>query len=182
LEWRRLHAGEPLAKLSWRFLHFGPYAVELASILGGSDVEKTEFESGKVCHQFSFEPDELEGPQVPDEAGRLIAGLVKTWGDADLNALLDYVYFDTEPMEGAERGQLLDFSRLRQSAPSTQPKLDQNRLKDLRARLAMQARQLNLRKSGLEVPLMAFEGSQVWDEEDRLVQYPVGTAIKFNGA
>ena len=63
LEWRRLHAGEPLAKLSWRFLHFGPYAVELASILGGSDVEKTEFESGKVCHQFSFEPDELEGPQ-----------------------------------------------------------------------------------------------------------------------
>lgn len=181
LEWRRLHSGEPLAKLTWRFWHFGPYAVELASILGGPDVEKTEFEAGKVCHQVTFEPEELEIAQVPNELARLLAGLVKAWGDADLNTLLDYVYFDTEPMERAERGQLLDFSMLRRPAQSTQLKLDQQKLKDLRERLSEQVRELKLCRGGLEVPLMAYDGAQVWDEEDRPVKYPVGTSIKFDG-
>jgi hypothetical protein len=112
LEWRRRHAGQPLAALTWQFLHFGPYATELADLLGGPEVERTEFEPGKVAHRLPLEVEDLDRPQVPDEVSGLLASLVKTWGDADLNLLLDYVYFETEPMEAAQRGQLLDFSRL----------------------------------------------------------------------
>jgi len=181
LEWRRLHAGEPLASLTWRFLHFGPYARELGDLLGGPEVEKTEFEAGKVAHRLAIEPEDLASSQVPDEVCRLLARLVKTWGDADLNMLLDYVYFETEPMERAQRGELLDFSRLRQPARCAPPKVDQQKLKALRARLSERVRELNLRIGGLEVPFNAQDGARVWDEEDRPLRFPVGASIKFDG-
>jgi hypothetical protein len=181
LEWRRLHAGQPLAELTWRFLHFGPYACELADLLGGPEVEKTEFEAGKVVHRLTLEPEDLEKSQIPGEVCHQVASLVKTWGDADLNTLLDYVYFETEPMERAQRGDLLDFSRLRQPVHSAPPKVDQQKLKALRARLSERVRELKLRSGGLEVPLIAYDGSRVWDEEDRSVKFPTGTSIKFDG-
>jgi hypothetical protein len=44
---------------------------------------------------------------------------IKKYGD-DTQALLDYVYFETEPMEGVKKGDLLDFSKAR---ASSRPKL-----------------------------------------------------------
>jgi Protein of unknown function (DUF4065) len=181
LEWRRLHGGEPLAELNWRFLHFGPYAYEVADLLGGPDVEKTEFAAGKIAHRLSFEPEDLDGPQVSDEASHLIARLVKSWGDADLNSLLDYVYFETEPMERAQRGEELDFSLLRQPTRPAPPKVDQRKLKTLRTQLSERVKDLKVRSGGLEVPHIAYDGSRAWDEEDRSVQFPVGATIKFGG-
>ena len=37
--------------------------------------------------------------------------IVDHWADRRLGEMLDYVYFYTEPMETAQRGELLDFSR-----------------------------------------------------------------------
>jgi len=37
---------------------------------------------------------------------------ITRWGDADLNMLLDYVYFDIEPMENVARGESLKFTNL----------------------------------------------------------------------
>jgi len=54
LEWRRQHGGAPLAQLTWRFLHFGPYACELTDLLDGPDVEKIEFQTGKVAHRLTL--------------------------------------------------------------------------------------------------------------------------------
>ncbi|HOQ47246.1 MAG TPA: hypothetical protein PK157_18145 [Bryobacteraceae bacterium] len=181
LEWRRQHGGAPLAQLTWRFLHFGPYACELADLLGGPEVEKTEFETGKVAHRLVFAPEELENPQVPEEICGLLARLLKSWGDADLNMLLDFVYFETEPMERARRGELLDFSQLRQPARAAPPRVDQQRLKALRARLAERVRDLKLRTGGLQSPLIAHDGARVWDEEDRPVKLPIGAPIEFPG-
>jgi hypothetical protein len=181
LEWRRLHDGEPLANLNWRFLHFGPYAYELAELLGGPEIEKTEFAGGKIAHRLCFEPEELDGPQVPDEASHLIARLVKTWGDADLNAMLDYVYFETEPMEKAKRGERLDFSVLRQPVLVAPPRVDQQKLRGLRTRLSERVRELNVRSDGLQVPQIAHDGSLAWDEEDRSIQFLAGASVKFDG-
>ena len=111
LEWRRTHKGEPIANLTWKFLHFGPYANELADLLGGPELEVTELEQGKDARRFTFGK-ETEKSGLPSEIVGLLNQLVKKWGDVQLNKLLDYVYFDTEPMENAKRYELLDFSGL----------------------------------------------------------------------
>jgi hypothetical protein len=116
LEWRRTHKGEPIANLTWKFLHFGPYANELADLLGGPELEVTELEQGKDARRFTFGK-ETEKSGLPSEIVGLLNQLVKKWGDVQLNKLLDYVYFDTEPMENAKRYELLDFSGLTPSPP-----------------------------------------------------------------
>jgi hypothetical protein len=60
LEWRRQHGGAPLAQLTWRFLHFGPYACELTGLPDGPDVEKIEFQTGKVAHRLTLGSEALE--------------------------------------------------------------------------------------------------------------------------
>jgi len=116
LEWRRTHKGEPIANLTWKFLRFGPYANELADLLGGPELEVTELEQGKDARRFTFGK-ETEKSGLPSEIVGLLNQLVKKWGDVQLNKLLDYVYFDTEPMENAKRYELLDFSGLTPSPP-----------------------------------------------------------------
>jgi hypothetical protein len=58
LEWRKRHAGEPLGELTWRFLRFGPYALELAPYLGDPEMEIRESEEGRIARRFSFSEDD----------------------------------------------------------------------------------------------------------------------------
>lgn len=43
---------------------------------------------------------------------RIIRNIVDTCADRRLGDMLDYVYFQTEPMENAERRKPLDFSKI----------------------------------------------------------------------
>ena len=181
LEWRRRNQGEPLTDLSWQFLHFGPYAGELAGLLGGPDLEVVEFETGKTARRFEFEREELERAYVPEEVSRLVGTLVRTWGDADLNSLLDHVYFETEPMEDARRGERLDFSKLSPTTHPAKPKFDAERLKALRARLRSRVEELNLRREGVRLACAGLENARAWDEDDRPVRLPAGHNIRFSG-
>ena len=45
----------------------------------------------------------------------IVDRVIETWGLEELNELLNYVYFNTEPMQNAERGCVLDFSTVRRS-------------------------------------------------------------------
>ncbi len=181
LEWRRRHLGQPLAQLTWRFLHFGPYATELAPLLGGPDVEISGLKGGKAARRLVFAPEDLQTSQVPGEVSQLLAQLVKRWGDADLNLLLDYVYFETEPMEAATRGDLLDFSGLKPLTPAVPPPLDQRKLAALRKRLEERVKHLTLPAAGVELPLEAIEAARYWDEDDRPPRLPQGIPVRFPG-
>jgi len=178
LEWRRRY-GEPLADLSWRFFHYGPYADEFTGILGGPDVERVEFERGKVAKRLTFSAESLQSSTLPEEVQSLLATLVRQWGDADLNALLDHVYFDTEPMENARRGEPLDFSQLRSAKPTRPVRLDRQKLKELRKKLAERVRALNLRREALQLPRTASEGLQEWDKDVGDPNLPVGAPVEF---
>jgi hypothetical protein len=150
IEWRKRHDGQPLGDLTWRFLHYGPYAVELAAPLGGPDTEIREIRQGITARTFSFSPDELSGTSVPEELSNMISSLVKRWGGADLNILLDHVYFDTEPMENAQRGELLDFSTLRSVSFADRPiAINQDKLKQIRAKIKERTRALALTRAGI---------------------------------
>jgi hypothetical protein len=179
LEWRRAHGGEPLADLTWKFLHFGPYAIEFAEVLADPDMEMKELDSGIVARRFDFTAVDLERPRVPEPVSAVLSKIVKKWGDADLNTLLDFVYFETEPMEHARRGELLDFSAVKMPEAPRRLQVDVNRLKTLRQRMADTVKRLGFTRNGVHVPAVDMESEHAWAEEDRPVLLPIGRRVQF---
>lgn len=111
-----------LTGLSWVFHHYGPYAFEIDSALKGLrfDIPQEKAEVGPGREAIVFRPPRyLQAQMQPEalyEAKPLIDRVLREWGPVDLNELLDFVYFDTEPMANARRGQSLDFSLIPEPA------------------------------------------------------------------
>jgi len=179
LEWRRGHGGEPLADLTWKFLHFGPYAIEFAEVLADPEMEMKELDSGNVARRFDFTDLDLEHPRVPEPVSAVLSKVVKQWGDADLNTLLDFVYFETEPMENARRGELLDFSAVKMPEAARRLPVDVNKLNALRQRLAATVKRLGFTRDGVHVAAVDIESERAWAEEDRPVLLPIGCRVQF---
>lgn len=111
--------------LEWIFYHYGPYAFAVEPILSDlPDVEEEEFRSTKGRRGFAYKSTQTAGG-IQKELETYASGLVRrladrvldAWASENLWKLLDFVYFETEPMENATRGGLLDFTTVR-SAPS----------------------------------------------------------------
>jgi hypothetical protein len=180
IEWRRRHSGEPLADLSWKFLHYGPYAIELAEPLGDPDMEVTDIAGRGQARRFNFDEESLAQREVPEELSRIIAPLIERWGAADLNELLDYVYFDTAPMESAKRGDLLDFSGLPPVQPTIRPRFDESKIQRIRERIRARVRSLGLSRDGIRIPAVnVAEGLAAWDEDDHAPALRADSPVRF---
>ncbi len=182
LEWRRRHGGEPLSNWNWLFWHFGPYAMEFQEVFGekSQDIELIEFKTGKAAKVLNFRPEDLQQREVPDEVSRLIRSIVERWVGVDLNHLLDYVYFETEPMEAAKRGQPLDFSKAVPPPQLISPKIDAKKLTKLRAALRTRVKELNFQRQPARVPLVVSKGEEPWKEEFESVQLKENTPMSFS--
>jgi hypothetical protein len=178
VEWRRCHQGEPLTNASWRFLHFGPYAKEFAPLLGGDDVEVQE-QSGRLFKRLQFSDEDLDEQSVPNDVSRLLDNFIKQWGDADLNLLLDYVYFETEPMENATRGRDLDFSGIAPAPTKIRAKIDTAKLALFREKLRIRARALSLSREPLKLSI-AKDGEEAWGEDFPQQLLPPGIRFKIS--
>ena len=179
VEWRRIHEGEPIANLTWKFLHFGPYANELADLLGGPETEVKELEHGKEGRRFNF-ADQGGEATLPDEVVSLVRRLVNKWGDAPLNKLLDHVYFDTEPMENAKRYELLDFSGLVPSPSVKRPLFNQSKIAELRRAVTSRAKDLQLSRNGIHVPSIDVSSERSWDDESDRLSLPAGVFVRHS--
>jgi hypothetical protein len=180
LEWRKRGNG-PVADLTWRFLHYGPYANELAEPLNHPDMEVLE-DGERRARRFEFDPEELEATstELPEDLRSLASRLVRQWGDANIYSLLDYVYFDTEPMENARRGEVLDFSNLTRPVTLAKTAFNEKQVEVLRTRLRARVRQLNLSRHGIRVPTIDLDSEFGWSDDDQKdVRFPNGTPIKF---
>jgi uncharacterized phage-associated protein len=105
-----------LTDLEWKFYHYGPYAFELESILELPEFAKKEFplEGGKTYQRFALAESLQTYDLVDTKVSLIIKRVIGQWGNKSLRELLDYVYFDTEPMEAVKkRGDVLDFSTIR---------------------------------------------------------------------
>lgn len=133
-----------LSGLEWRFYHYGPYAFEIDEALDALALEVPQetvaMKSGR--NAIVFRPDRNLNPSLADHIQlrelRLVNRIIQEWGETDLNSLLNHVYFYTEPMIDAERGDFLDFStvrrrRINQSAAHI-PQLPKDRLEEYRSR------------------------------------------------
>lgn len=165
IEWRRRKHGTPLFNCNWIFWHFGPYAMEFAEVFGGDDVERIELKSGKTAKCLNYSWDELRRREVPEEVTRVLKGIVARWAGEDLNRLLDYVYFETEPMENVRRGDTLDFSRLAPLPQMQSRNLNSVRLKELRDSVKRRTGSLAIHRKPIDVPLAVQQLEGPWKEE-----------------
>lgn len=131
-----------LTALEWTFYHYGPYAFEIDQILKQLDLEIPQEDvltaSGHQATVFRPPWDaDVEFEEQASTSEKLVVDhVIQEWGMEELNPILSYVYFHTEPMKDAKRGEVLDFSRiqkvpaLRRVEPAS--KLPSCRVKELR--------------------------------------------------
>jgi uncharacterized phage-associated protein len=98
---------ERLTEANWIFWHYGPYLKEYNHLLQSDafEVDETKEDFHSVSPSKTFKPSKTS----------LIAGIAISrameFSNLELNKILDFVYFDTEPMMRAKsRGEELDFA------------------------------------------------------------------------
>lgn len=95
-----------LTDANWIFFKYGPYPINYNNYLEQDNIITTDddhFQTISISDEFDL-------PTIPTEVKTLINGLVLEYGDMDINELLNYVYFETEPMIHATPRSELDFS------------------------------------------------------------------------
>ena len=119
-------AGKSLTGFPWIFYHYGPWSQECEDFYselkrcGEIQVKPGSRPDLETEFVDASEPQNLE--DVIEDVGLELAirRIVDRWADRALGEMLDYVYFYTEPMEGAEKGKPLDFSKV-ESHPEPRP-------------------------------------------------------------
>lgn len=111
--------GQTATGFHWIFYKYGPWTKEYEDLLEQmtsagkvrvttgtrNDLDTQFLDTGELLASF----DQFDWPFGLRAVVTLI---VDTWAARPTGEILDYVYFHTEPMRGAERGELLDFGKI----------------------------------------------------------------------
>jgi len=122
VEHYRVHR-QTFTGFGWKFFHLGPWAAEFYPALEGlvttgallQQRSNTEFETSFYRSAERIDPREPFS-NVKDEY--ILRGILKMWGTRSTGEILDYVYFQTAPMEAGIRNAPLDFSVIRPEQPT----------------------------------------------------------------
>jgi len=107
--------GRGITDFDWIFHLYGPWAPQydrLYTDLVRTDVMRvTPGTRPDLDTEFLSSPRRVELQDVVEDVGLELAfrHIVDDWADRRLGEMLDYVYFHTEPMLEAKRGERLDF-------------------------------------------------------------------------
>jgi hypothetical protein len=170
-----------LTDLDWKFYLYGPYPMSLKSVLGEPEIETNEWKPGKSSKHIVRDEETFMRARADFKVETIIKSIVEDWSDADLNQLLDFVYFETEPMQNARRGDDLDFSTIQPlTSKKIQISLDHEKLGILRKRLAERAKAYaELRQASTPSDELS-NNLEVWDKEEPRL-FPSGPcAIRIN--
>lgn len=157
-----------LTNLVWQFYHYGPYPLEIEDILGSPDLEEIPklLKSGKVHKKYSIASDKSSEREIDADIRRLIKRVMQQWGGLGLNDLLDFVYFETEPMRNVKRGEILNFTTIRpwQETKPREIKIDKNKLAEIKHRIIEHTKSLSRPQIKAVVDKDLGEAMKVWDE------------------
>jgi Protein of unknown function (DUF4065) len=115
--------GDTLTGFDWIFYWYGPWSSDYDRLLDQMEAEavlaRTQWSAGGLDGErlSAVEPRDLAKIIADTNEYFRIRRLVDTFSDLATSNLLDFVYFDTEPMAGAEKGKRLDFSKISRHAP-----------------------------------------------------------------
>jgi hypothetical protein len=119
LFYARKFNGETLTKWPWRFVHYGPFCGEALQAIENAKnnglIEAIPYESNfddedHFLYKCRLEKDHPLHEILPISVTAPLENAIKQWG-GDTYQLLDYVYFETEPMEEVRFRDLLDFNK-----------------------------------------------------------------------
>lgn len=126
IEYYRMH-DKTLTGFNWIYYHYGPWAHEYEKIYEDMAAKeelridlsvRPDLETQFLTTEEYVELEEaLEDSELKSEAERIL----ERWADEPLGKILDYVYFYTEPMERAIKGQPLDFSKVHKEKEKPYP-------------------------------------------------------------
>lgn len=112
LEYYRDH-NTTFTGFNWIFYKYGPYTSEIDVVLASAGIylEEEVISSEKSIKRLKIsEPEEIYS--VDSTLENYLYRIWTDWGMESLPKLLDFVYFETEPMIYARRGEPLDFSKI----------------------------------------------------------------------
>lgn len=167
-----------LTALEWIFYHYGPYAFELESVLSGPEFEKTQIktEDEKDFIRYTVAERALAyKTSLEPKITLLIKKIVGEWKEKPLPELLDYVYFETEPMQVVKRrGDPLDFTTVKPAdeltkvIPMKASKEAEKKVAELRARMQGFLESVaEARPNEASVLPEYIEAIKAWEEEER---------------
>jgi hypothetical protein len=170
--------GSRLTDLDWKFYHYGPYAFELETILEEKIFkhEEIKISTEKSFNKFTVaEPTKHYNDLVDVKTSLIIKRIIGMWGDKPLQDLLDYVYFETEPMQVVDRrGQRLDFSTIKKDEssaiiPLKASKDAEKRIAVLRGRFSKRLSELSeIRPVGEPYTEEYKQALEAWEEEEKV--------------
>jgi hypothetical protein len=109
---------------SWKFFHLGPWAAEYDPALNRliANGVLSEHRSNSSEYDTSFyrptEQRDIRHMMCTAMDEYVLVGILKRWGTCTTGEILNYVYFQTEPMESGIRNQPLDFSVIATERPA----------------------------------------------------------------
>ncbi|MFH1230363.1 MAG: type II toxin-antitoxin system antitoxin SocA domain-containing protein [Planctomycetota bacterium] len=106
-----------LTNLEWQFYHYGPYPPKIELILDKNfDLDRQSSKDGKefiLLFPNQVLEKSLNYNAIPLEINGIANEIIDNWAGMPLKDLLNYVYFETEPMQGVKRKDILDFNKIR---------------------------------------------------------------------
>jgi hypothetical protein len=118
--------GRRLTDLDWKFHHLGPWAATydqaLSVLVARNDLvevtmENQEYDS--TLYRSALPISQLRGTFATAQESFTVENVVHRWFRVPTPELLNFVYFHTEPMLHAQRGERLQFDTVK---PETTPK------------------------------------------------------------
>ncbi len=170
--------GSRLTDLDWKFYHYGPYAFELGTMLEEKifNREEIEISAEKSFNKFTVaEPTKYYNDLVDVKTSLIVKRIVGRWGDKPLQELLDFVYFETEPMQAVDRrGQKLDFSTIKKDEsaaviPLKASKDAEKKIAALRGRFSKRLSELSEIRPAKEPFTEEYKQAlEAWEEEEKV--------------
>lgn len=143
----RWHEGKTFTGYPWAFIYYGPYcseamaSIDEATLKGLIACQTCESNYGNKDFSLYTCPTEdyLElRRSLPLDMISELQATLKKYGN-DTAQLLDYVYFDTDPMVEAKQGDRLDFSQVKKpclDSPMEMKKISKKNMEQIQAHLS----------------------------------------------
>lgn len=168
-------ASERLTNLRWLFHHYGPYAFELEDVLAqpqfSREQVRTQDEKDVTCFKVAEERVPY-GWKLDARISLLVKRIVGEWRGKSLEELLDFVYFETEPMQAVRnRGDLLDFTVIKSGGeqvtiPLKASRDTELRIAELRKQIAPTLKRLGEQRRPAQLEGEEYqEAMKAWDVE-----------------
>jgi hypothetical protein len=168
VEYYRVHR-QIFTRFSWKFFHLGPWAAEFDPTLDGMVIRGAlvQQRSNSDFETAFFKPAERFDPRAPFDNGKdesILRSVLKRWGSRSTGEILDYVYFQTAPMEAGIRNAPLDFSVIQPEQPSVYSRSSSGKTKSEIEKLRAKFQEEQARRNASQGSAHAFTPPRYDDE------------------